>query len=176
MTQRHIVATEVVLGFVLVASLTLVAQDRSNLKVPNGLALSEFSGYEGWQTIAPSETEGSVKAILGNDIMIKAYKEGFPAKAESVPDGAMIAKIEWVKHPNTVSPYAVQVPDSLKSLSFMLKDAKRFPDTAGWGWAQFAYDPASNRFTPVGTGTACGYTCHTRVKARDFVFTSYPLR
>ena len=176
MRQRHIVAIEVVLGTILVTTLTLVAQDRSSVKVPNGLALSELKGYDGWQTIAPSETDASIKTILGNDVMIKAYKEGFPANGKSVPDGAMIAKIEWVKQPNAASPYAVRVPEKLKTLSFMLKDAKRFPDTAGWAWAQFAYDAPSNHFTPVGTGTACGYTCHTGVKARDFVFTSYPLR
>ena len=176
MTQRHIAAIAVVLGFVLVVSIVISAQDRSNLKVPDGLALSEFNGYDAWQTIAPSETDGSLKAILGNDVMIKAYKAGFPANGKNVPDGAMIAKIEWVKHPNSESPYAVQVPDTLKSLSFMVKDAKRFPDTAGWAWAQFSYDAASKRFTPVGTGTACGYACHTRVKASDLVFTRYPLR
>jgi hypothetical protein len=176
MKQRHITVILVVMAAIFVASLTLAAQDRSSVKVPNGLALSEFKGYDAWQMIAPSQTDEGLKAILGNAIMIKAYGEGFPANGKSVPDGAMIAKIEWLKRSDTASPYAVLVPDKLKTVSFMVKDAKRFPATAGWGWAQFASDPALNSFKPVGTGSACGYACHTGVKARDFVFTSYGSR
>jgi len=176
MKQRHFTVILVVVGFIFVASLTIAAQDRSTVKVPDGLALSEFKGYEAWQVIAPSQTDEGLKAILGNAMMIKAYNEGFPANGKAVPDGAMMAKIEWLKRSDAASPYAVLVPDKLKSVSFMLKDAKRFPDSAGWGFAQFASDTAPNSFKPVGTGSACGFACHTRVKARDFVFTSYGLR
>ena len=88
----------------------------------------------------------------------------------------MMAKIDWSKHPNDASPYTVSVPDTLKSVAFMVKDAKRFAGSGGWGYAKFDYTAASDRFQPSGTGSACGYTCHTRVKARDFVFTNYPRR
>lgn len=173
MKQSNIAVILVVVGFIFIASLTIAAQDRSTVTVPNGLALSEFKGYEAWQVIAPSQTDEGLKAILGNAVMIRAYNEGFPANGKAVPDGAMMAKIEWLKRSDTASPYAVQVPDKLKSASFMIKDSKRFPESAGWGFAQFSYDTGSNSFKPVGTGSACGYACHTRVKARDFVFTSY---
>jgi Cytochrome P460 len=173
MKHTHFTAILVVVGFILVTSWVIAAQDRSTVKVPNGLALSEFKGYDAWQVIAPSQTDESLKAILGNAVMMKAYNEGFPSNGKAVPDGAMIAKIEWLKRSDTDSPYAVLVPDKLKSLSFMIKDATRFPDTAAWGWAQFTYDPGSNSFKPAGTGSGCGYTCHTRVKPRDYVFTGY---
>jgi len=58
----------------------------------------------------------------------------------------------------------------------MVKDSKRFADSGGWGYAQFTYDAGSGAFTPVGTGSACGYVCHTRVKGNDFVFTKYAQR
>jgi hypothetical protein len=161
---------------VFVASVILTAQDKSTVKVPDGLALSAVKGYEGWQVIAPSETDKGTKAILGNEIMMKAFADGIPVNGKTVPDGAMMAKIEWTKKSDTESPYAVTVPDSLKSLSFMVKDAKRYADTGGWAWAQFTYDAASNRFKPEGTGVACGYACHTKVKARDYVFTHYAKR
>jgi hypothetical protein len=45
-----------------------------------------------------------------------------------------------------------------------------------WGYAQFDYDPASDTFTPNGSGAKCGAGCHTIVKAKDYVFTSYPKR
>jgi hypothetical protein len=151
----------------------MAAQDRAAIRVSDGLALAEFSGYDTWQAIAPSQTDDGLKVILGNAIMMKAYRDGIPANGTLVPEGAMMAKIEWSKQTNAVSPYAVSVPDKLKSLSFMVKDSKRFAAAGGWGYAQFLNDAASNTLKPNGTGSACGYTCHSRVKARDYVFTSY---
>jgi hypothetical protein len=176
MRQRYIVALVTIAASIFVVTLTVEAQDRSAVKAPDGLALSDFKGYESWQTIAPSETPEGIKAILGNSVMIAAYQAGIPADGTAVPDGAMMAKIEWSKHPNDASPYAVSVPDALKSVAFMVKDAKRFAASGGWGYAKFDYAAASDSFQPSGTGSACGYACHTRVKARDFVFTHYPRR
>jgi len=49
---------------------------------------------------------------------------------------------------------------------------KRFPDTGGWGFAQFNYDAASDTFTPMGATPNCGYACHTIVAAKDYIFTA----
>ena len=160
---------------VLFISVALIAQDKS-VKVPDGLAVSDFKGYETWETIAPSHTDQGTKVILGNPIMMKAYSDGIPANGKPVDDGAMMAKIEWTQKKDTASPYDVTVPDTLKSLSFMVKDSTRFAATGGWAWAQFTYDAPSNSLKPVGTGTACGYACHQRVKARDLLFTHYARR
>jgi len=157
--------------------LTLSAQqDRYALKVPDGLAFSEFRGYDTWQTIAVSETEGSVKAILGNPTMIAAYKEGIPDNGKPFPEGSKTVKIEWIKKKKTESPYFVEVPDTLKSLSFIEKDLKRFPNTHGWAYAQFDYDAGSKTFKPSVTGPECGYACHTKVASRDYIWTAYPPR
>lgn len=85
-------------------------------------------------------------------------------------------KIEWARQPNPVSPYPVQVPGALKSVSFMIKDTKRFPKTAGWAYAQFIWDPASQTLKPRGTGSDCGHACHTTVAANDYVLTARPPR
>jgi hypothetical protein len=176
MKRRQIIASVIVAACTFVVSLTLAAQDRLSVKVPDGLALAEFKGYDAWQSIAPSQTDESIKSILGNSVMINAYKAGIPDNGKSVPDGAMMAKLEWSKKSNTASPYAVLVPDTLVSAAFMVKDAKRFAASGGWGYAKFTYDAAADTFKPSGTGSGCGYACHTRVKARDFVFTSYARR
>ena len=157
-------------------SLAFAAQDRDTLKVEGGLAFSEFKGYEAWPDAAVSQTDTSVKAIVANPAMIAAYKQGLPAKGKTFPDGVKIAKIEWTKKPNPDSPYAVQVPGELKSLAFILKDAKRFPKTHGWAYAMFDYDVASKSLKPRGTGAECGYECHTKVAAQDYIFTAYPVR
>src|SRR3954469_13814928 len=118
MKSRYMTAS-VIVAASFVATFTLAAQDRFAVKVPNGLALSEFRGYDAWQTIAPSQTEDGLKAILGNSVMIKAYDGGIPANGTAVPDGAMMAKLECSKKSDAASPYAVNIPGELKSASFM---------------------------------------------------------
>lgn len=155
---------------------TLAQQDRYSLIVPDGLAFSEINGYDAWEDVSVSETEGSVKAILGNSAMITAYKEGIPENGKSFPEGVKIVKIEWIKKRNLISPYFVEIPDTLKTISFIEKDSKRFPNTHGWAYAQFAYDVETKTFKPSVTGSECGYACHTKVASRDFIFTAYPPR
>jgi hypothetical protein len=53
-------------------------------------------------------------------------------------------KIEWSKRRNPASQYPVLEPDTLRSVSFIEKDSRRFPDTNGWGYAQFLYDGPSD--------------------------------
>jgi hypothetical protein len=95
---------------------------------------------------------------------------------QEVSRGSKIVKIEWTAKKSAESPYFVMVPDILKSVSFIEKDSKRFPNTGGWGYAQFHYDGASDTFQPFGNDAACGHACHTAVAAKDYIFTAYPKR
>ena len=156
--------------------LAIAAQDRFTLKVPNGPAFAEFKGYETWQPVAVSRTETSQKIIAANPAMIEAYRKGLPVAGKAFPEGSKIVKIEWSEKKSSESPYFVMVPDALKSVSFIEKDSKRFAKSGGWGYAQFHYDGASKTFTPFGNDAACGYACHTAVKAKDYIFTAYPPR
>ena len=70
----------------------------------------------------------------------------------------------------------LRIPSPATRLDFIEKDSKRFPDTGGWGYAQFNYDTASDTFTPYGSGANCGYACHTIVAAKDYIFTAYGKR
>ncbi len=157
-------------------SMALAAQDRFTLKVPNGLAFSEFRGYETWQDVAVSQTENGLKVISANTAMIDAYRKGVPGNGKPFPEGSRIVKIEWSSKKNPESPYLVMVPDTLKSVSFIEKDTRRFPDTNGWAYAQFVYDAASDTFKPEGDDAKCGYACHSTVAAKDYIFTAYPKR
>jgi hypothetical protein len=161
--MKSILAIGVVLVLLAVSANVILAQspaqDRYTLRVPDGLAFSEIRGYETWQDVAVSETQTSVKAILGNPAMIAAYKAGIPGNGKPFPDGVTIVKIEWLKKKNPVSPYFVEIPD-----------------THGWAYAQFEYEPASKTFKPSVTGTECGFACHTTVSANDYIFTAYPPR
>jgi hypothetical protein len=168
------VASAVSLG--VFGGLALAAQDRSTLKVPDGLGFAEFKGYETWAPVASSATKDGIKVIAANDVMIRAYRAGLPANGKTFPEGSRVVKLEWAQQPNPASPYAVTVPGALRSVSFIVKDSKRFPKTHGWAYAQFLYDPASGALKPNGTGHDCGYACHTRVAAQDYIFTVYPPR
>lgn len=174
--STRILATVSVIGSIAVAGMALAAQDRFTVKVPNGLSFAEFKGYETWQDVAVSQTEMGLKVIAANPAMIAAYRKGVPGNGQHFPDGSKIVKIEWSAKENAESPYFVRVPDTLKSVSFIERDSKRFADTGGWAYAQFLYDPASDTFKPNGTGDACGYACHTAVAVKDYIFTAYPKR
>jgi hypothetical protein len=158
-------------------------QDKYSLKVPGGLAFSEFKGYESWQVIATSQNERTVAVILGNPAMIEAYQAGIPGNGKPFPDGARMAKIHWIPKKNDYFPDTT-VPGAQHDVDFMVKDSKRFADSGGWGWAEFEYDAASKTFRP-GTTTdeppqandaKCGFQCHTIVEKSDYVFTAYKTR
>ena len=147
--------------------MALAAQDKYAVQVPGGLAFSEFRGYEDWQTVSVSQTEGALAVILANSVMIEAYQAGVPGNGKPFPDGSKMAKIHWNPKKSAEAPNPTIVPDTLHDIDFMVRDSKRFPDTGAWGWAEFDYDRASDTFTPLGSGTNCGYECHTIVKAKD---------
>jgi hypothetical protein len=173
--------TIVINGVLLVfaGSLALAQQDRYTLKIPDGLAWSEFRGYEDWRDVAVSQTETSLKVIAANDVMINAFRDGVPGNGKLFPDGSRVTKIEWSLKRSSVSPYFVNVPDTLKTVAFIEKDTTRFPKTHGWAYAQWAHDAATDTFKPSElspSGAECGYACHTTVSAQDYIFTAYPKR
>jgi hypothetical protein len=174
-------------GLAVLGVRTVIAQDTGQAKytvrVPNGLAFSEFRGYEAWQTVAISHNEKVMAVIIANPVMINAYKSGIPGNGKPFPDGAKMAKVHWNPKKLEALPTAT-VPASLHDVDFMVKDSKRFADSGGWGWGAFNYDAASDTFTPATTAdqppqandAKCGLACHTIVKARDYVFTDYGKR
>jgi cytochrome P460 len=165
--------------------MAIAAQDKYTLKVPNGLAFSEFKGYEDWQTVGVSKTDHAFALILANPTMIEAYRAGIPDNGKPFPDGSKMAKIHWKPEKSAEAPDpTTAVPGALQNVDFMERDSKRFADSGGWGWAAFEYDVASDTFRPATVDDAppqendakCGFACHTIVQAKDYVFTAYPKR
>ena len=165
----------VALSLAAVGSVAIAQQNKETVKVPDGLALSEFKGYEKWQVIGASYANDHLAVILGNPAMIAAYASGLPAEGKKIPDGAKMVKVHWNsrKQPDLGSGL---VPDTLHDVDTMAKDSKRFAATGGWGYAQFDYDAASDSLKPLGTGAGCGFACHTKVAGKDYVFTQFPKR
>jgi hypothetical protein len=159
---------------------TPAAPDKYAVKVPGGLAFSEFRGYESWEVISMSQTDKAVAVIMGNPAMIAAYKAGIPANGKPVPDGAKMAKIHWLPKKNAFF-HTATVQGVQHNVDFMVKDAKRFADSGGWGYAVFDYNATTDTFTPgtlagsppQGNDAKCGFACHTVAKSRDYVFSEY---
>jgi len=139
----------------------------------SGITLPE--GYRDWRLISVAREEGElndVRAILGNDAAIEAYRAG----TLPFPDGAIIARIAWKFTPSEEnnkifgreqSWVAGDPPDWY--LQFMVKDSKKYAATGGWGYAQFDKD---GKPAPEAKMATC-YPCHEPIKARDFLFTRY---
>ena len=145
--------------------MAISAQDKYTLKVPGGLAFSEFKGYEAWQVVSISQDGGLIAVIVANPVMIDAYLAGVPGNAKPFPDGAKMAKIHWNPKKQETYPGQPTVPGTQHDVDFMVKDSKRFADSDGWGWAVFDYDAASDTFMPgtladtppQGNDAKCGF-------------------
>ena len=178
------IATAVLLVVSVQGTKATSAQDRYSLKVPGGLAFSEFRGYENWQLVSISQNGKLMAAILGNPTIIDAFRAGVPGNGKPFPDGSKMTKIHWIPKVNENAPGPPTVPSIQHDVDFMVKDSKRFADSGGWGYAQFDYDPACDAFRPADTSSTppqehdakCGFACHTIVADKDYVFTAYPKR
>jgi hypothetical protein len=165
-----------VAAFAVLGGVAIAAQDKYTVQVPNGISLSDFRGYEGWAVVSVAQTNEVLKVIVANPTMIAAYPAGIPGNGKRFPDGSKIAKIQWTPKKSTEAPFSVNVPDHLQDLFLIEKDNKRFPKTSGWGYAKFNYAVATDTFTPDGSGTNCGYACHTPVAKKDYIFHPYQKR
>ncbi len=116
------------------------AQDKYALKVPGGLAFSEFRGYEAWQVVSISQDGPLFAAILANPVMIEAYQAGVPGNGKPFPDGSKMAKIHWSPKKLETFP-AATVPGTQHDADFMVKDSKRFPEV----WIRVPHDREDER-------------------------------
>ena len=131
-------------------------------------------GYRDWKLISVAHEEGdlnSLGAILGNDVAIKAYREG----KLPFPDGTIIAALHWRHEPSEENNKIFGrrqsfVAGSPTNVQFMVKDSKKYAATGGWGFGHFNErdgKPAEEAFLK-----SC-YACHQKAKDSDLVFTRY---
>jgi len=174
-TGFTIVSTAVAVLAVLAT--VVYAQSKYSLKSPGGIAFSDFRGYEDWAVVSSARTDEVLKVIVANPAMINAYKAGVPGNGRPFADGSMVVKLQWKPKKSTEAPFVVDVPDVFKQAFVMEKDSKRFPKSGGWGYAVFNYDAASDKFTADPQSLSdCGNSCHTAVKAKDYIFHPYQKR
>ena len=131
------------------------------------------AGYRDWRLISVAREEGSLddlRAILGNDTAITAYREG----KLPFPDGTTIARLAWAYESSEENNEAFGRSQSFvagppkNGVQFMVKDSTRYASTGGWGFAQFNDGKAADE----AVHNTC-FACHQWAGARDFVFTRY---
>jgi hypothetical protein len=130
-------------------------------------------GYRDWRLISVAHEEGNLndlRAILGNDVAIKAYREG----KLPFPDGTIIARLAWSYGPSEENNKVFGRPQSFvagppkNGVQFMVKDSRKYASTGGWGFAQFDDGKPADE----AVHNTC-FSCHEPAKARDFIFTRY---
>jgi hypothetical protein len=129
-------------------------------------------GYRDWRLISVAHEEGNLndlRAILGNDVAMKAYREG----TLPLPDGAIIVRLAWSYVPSEENNKVFGRAQSFvagppTNVQLMVKDSRKYTATGGWGFAQFKDGKPADE----AVHKTC-FPCHEPVKARDFVFTHY---
>ena len=132
-------------------------------------------GYRDWKVVSVAHEAGDlndIRAVLGNDIAIKAYREG----KLPFPEGAIIGRIAWSYVSSEENNKTFGRDQSFVAgsptdayLQFMVKDSKKYAATGGWGYSSFGKD---GKPTAVADMQSC-FPCHQAVKSRDFIFTRY---
>ncbi len=134
-------------------------------------------GYRDWRVISiarlKTDKVDQLRAQLGNDIAIKAFKEG----KLPFPDGSIIAALHWnyVRSEANDKVLASAFPGAQSfvagpavNVQFMVKDSKKYAATGGWGFADFK----DGRPGDKALHEAC-FPCHQPAKDHDFVFARY---
>ena len=166
----------IAIATVALAGTAVYAQDKYSLKSPDGIAFSDFKGYEDWSVVSSARTDEVLKVIVANPTMIEAYKAGVPGNGQPFPDGSKIVKLQWKPKKSAEAPFVVDVPDVFTQAFVMEKDSARFPKSDGWGYALFNYEAASDQFTADPSPSDCGHACHVAVKAKGNIFHPYEKR
>jgi len=125
------------------------AQDKYALKSPDGIAFSDFKGYEDWSVVSSARTDEVLKVIVADPTMIAAYKAGVPGNGQPFPEGAKIAKLQWKPKKSTEAPFVVDVPDVFTQAFVMEKDSNIFPKSGGWGYACSTTMPHPTSSPPI---------------------------
>ena len=174
--MKRLALLVVVVGMAAAAFVFTARASRGNNQEATPTFVTEIpSGYREWRLVSVAHEEGNlndIRAILGNDEAINAYRAG----KLPFPEGTVIARIAWRHVPseenNKVFGRAQSfVPGDAPPwyLQFMVKDSKKYAATGGWGYAQFDKEGKPG---PESDMKKC-FPCHDAIKDRDFVFTRY---
>ena len=159
MPPRHIPAAAL-LCFALVS---IGAEDKSTVPFPEG--------YRKWQhvktiLIGPEHPtyarRGGMHHYYANDLALSGYKTGV------FPQGSVIVDENVLTQEGEGPAKGILLESDRRMIEVMVKDARRYPDTAGWGYERFERDNRTGALTKE-QQSHCSQ-CHAAAQARDAVF------
>jgi len=133
----------------------------------------EFNGvayvpdYKNWKVISSTDRfdNNSMREVLGNDVAIKAIAEGH---INPWPDGTMFAKVAWQQaQPDEKG---VAKTGAFIQVELMIKDAKKYASTEGWGFGRWRGTDLKPYGRDAGFQNECT-GCHAPMAKNDFVYT-----
>ncbi|MBB4440748.1 MULTISPECIES: cytochrome P460 family protein [Rhizobium] len=154
--------------------LTAAVADGATNNVSPVYRVSLPDGYRDWRVITIAHEAGNnndIRAILGNDIAVKAFREG----TRPFPDGAAIARLAYVYQSSPENDAVFPAPQSFvagdpTNVQISVKDSKKYADSGGWGYGQFE-NGIANQSEPL--LKSC-FACHTKLgPSKDLVFSHY---
>jgi hypothetical protein len=166
--MRWILAASLAAGVVssgVVAAVAANTANPENLSPIYGVALPD--DYRKWELIAPAqeaEPLNELRAVVGNDIAVRAYRDG----KLPFPDGTVLVKLAW-KHTQSPEFESASIPGAATTVQVMVKDSKKYAASGGWGFGRFI----NGKPVDQAQHETC-FACHeARVKERDYVFTKW---
>jgi hypothetical protein len=136
----------------------------------NGIGYAALAGFGDWEAISTTERydNGTLRIILGNDITVKAIREGH---TNPWPDGAIFAKCAWDQLPD---PSGNIHAGAFKQVEFMIRDKEKYASTFGWGWARWVGGLAMKPYGKDASFTTECMNCHRPLEKNNYTFT-FPL-
>jgi cytochrome P460 len=129
------------------------------------------SGYRNWfhvNTMIIDKASPLFEALGGmHNVHVNSVGEDALKKGGPYPDGTIFLTD---LHDFSVSDGSTTM-GKLKGVAVMVKDAKRYAATGGWGFQFFADGDASKKVV-TDAATQC-FACHTPQKAQDYVYSTY---
>lgn len=133
-------------------------------KSPNGIAY--IPDYRNWKVISTTDRfdNGTIRIIFGNQDAVQAIMN---KKTNPWPNGSILAKVLWKQKQTEEGQITT---GEFIHVEYMIKDAEKYADTQGWGWARWK----GKQLKPFGETADfvqdC-IRCHSPVKDNDNVFT-----
>jgi hypothetical protein len=136
----------------------------------NGIGYAALAGFSNWECVSTTERydNGTLRAILGNDVTVKAIREGH---TNPWPDGAVFAKVAWDQLPDSSGEIHT---GAFRQVEFMIRDKEKYASTFGWGWARWVGGLALKPYGKDASFTTECMNCHQPLKKINYTFT-FPL-